>query len=74
MKLVIRVNDDVYTYDNDNKKFPGHSVYEQYFNWVIDTTETWQGDGLQRLVNIANTQGFTIVEYVPAIQPEGAVY
>ena len=74
MKLVIQQSDKTYTYNEALGKFPGNSNEVMYFNDILQNTKTWQGDGGERLVDIATESGYTIVEYVPDVETEEVDY
>jgi hypothetical protein len=74
MKLILQLGTETYTYNEALGKFPGNSEAEIYFNDILQSTQTWQGDSGQRVVNIATEAGYTIVQYEPAIESEEVDY
>ncbi len=74
MKLVIRVFDQLYTYNPATGEFSGDDAYANTFNMLLMDTEPYSGYPLQRVVDYAESVNFTVVEYVPESEPDNAVY
>jgi hypothetical protein len=70
----MQLGTDTYTYNEKLGKFPGNSIEETYFNDILQDTETYEGDAVQRVVDLAIDAGFTIVEYVPDVDTSEVDY
>jgi hypothetical protein len=74
MKLVINAYGMVITYNMRTGEFEGNTPQAQYYNYLLQTIQPWQGDKFAAVVQAATQSGFTIVEYVPYPAPKFPVY